>query len=53
LPIGGFTGHVFLSPIGVKPPDPEPQTERPVEPELGMRSVCGSGSSKDRPACWR
>ena len=33
LPIGGFTGHVFLSPIGVKPPDPEPQPERPVEPE--------------------
>lgn len=33
LPIGGFTGHVFLSPIGVKPLDPEPQPERPVEPE--------------------
>jgi hypothetical protein len=33
LPIGGFTGHVFLSPIGVKPQDPEPQPERPVEPE--------------------
>ena len=31
LPIGGFTGHVFLSPIGVKPADPEPQPERPSE----------------------
>jgi hypothetical protein len=31
LPIGGFTGHVFLSPIGVKPPDPESQPERPRE----------------------
>ena len=27
LPIGGFTGHVFLSPIGVKLPEPQP--ERP------------------------
>jgi hypothetical protein len=33
LPIGGFTGHVFLSPIGVKLPDPEPQPERPGELE--------------------
>ena len=33
LPIGGFTGHLFLSPIGVKPPDPEPQPERPGEGE--------------------
>jgi hypothetical protein len=31
LPIGGFTGHVFLSPIGVKLPDPEQQPERPGE----------------------
>jgi hypothetical protein len=31
LPIGGFTGHVYLSPIGVKPPDPEAQPERPSE----------------------
>jgi hypothetical protein len=31
LPIGGFTGHVFLSPVGVKMPDPEPQPERPGE----------------------
>jgi hypothetical protein len=22
LPIGGFTGHIFLQPIGQKPPDP-------------------------------
>jgi hypothetical protein len=31
LPIGGFTGHISLSPIGVKLPDPEPQPERPAE----------------------
>jgi len=31
LPIGGgFTGHITLSPIGAKPPDPEPQPERPT-----------------------
>ena len=24
-PIGGFTGAVLLSPIGVRPPQPEPQ----------------------------
>jgi len=29
LPIGGFSGHVHLSPVGVKPPEPEPQPERP------------------------
>jgi hypothetical protein len=29
LPIGGFTGHVFLSPVGLKLPDPAPQPERP------------------------
>lgn len=33
LPIGGFTGHVFLSPKGVKPADPESQPERPGEVE--------------------
>jgi len=33
LPIGGFTGHIFLSPVGVKPPDPETQPERPTENE--------------------
>ena len=31
LPIGGFTGHITLSPIGVKLPDPEPQPERPAD----------------------
>ena len=31
LPIGGFTGHVYLSPIGAKPPEPEAQPERPLE----------------------
>lgn len=29
LPIGGFAGHVYLSPVGVKPPEPEPQPDRP------------------------
>lgn len=24
LPIGGFGGHILLQPVGVKPPDPEP-----------------------------
>lgn len=33
LPIGGFTGHVFLSPLGVRLPDPEQQPERPGEPD--------------------
>lgn len=30
LPIGGFTGHVYLCLVGVKPPDPEAQPERPT-----------------------
>jgi hypothetical protein len=25
LPIGGFGGHILLQPVGVKPPDPEPE----------------------------
>jgi hypothetical protein len=29
LPTGGFTGHVYLSPVGVKPPEPEPQPRQP------------------------
>jgi hypothetical protein len=29
LPIGGFTGYVYLSPMGTKPPVPELQPERP------------------------
>jgi hypothetical protein len=32
LPLGGFTGHIFLSPIGVKPPEIETQPERPGQP---------------------
>ena len=28
-PIGGFNGYAYLSPTGVKPPDPEPQPRRP------------------------
>lgn len=34
LPIGGFTGHVFLSPKGVKPADPISQPDRPGEGEV-------------------
>jgi hypothetical protein len=33
LPIGGFTGHITLSPVGVKPPDPEPHPDRPADDE--------------------
>jgi len=30
LPVGGWTGHVFLSPVNVQPPDPQPEPERPA-----------------------
>jgi len=30
LPVGGFTGHIYLSPIGAKPPDPAPEPQRPA-----------------------
>jgi hypothetical protein len=33
LPIGGFNGHIYLWPIGVEPPNPEHQPERPFEEE--------------------
>ena len=29
LPVGGFTGHIFLSPVGVKPPEFQNQPLRP------------------------
>jgi hypothetical protein len=29
LPIGGFTGHIYLSPLGVKPPEAGLEPERP------------------------
>lgn len=29
LPVGGFSGHVYLSPLGVMPPDPDLQPQRP------------------------
>jgi len=32
-PVGGFNGYVYLSPIGVKPPEPEPQPDRPFGDE--------------------
>ena len=31
LPTGGWTGHLCLSPVGVKPPEPEPQPTRPFD----------------------
>jgi hypothetical protein len=31
FPIGAFTGHIHLSPIGTTPGDPEPQSERPTD----------------------
>ncbi|HEY1757671.1 MAG TPA: hypothetical protein VGG72_20025 [Bryobacteraceae bacterium] len=31
LPTGGFTGHLYLWPVGVIPPEPEAQPERPME----------------------
>jgi hypothetical protein len=30
LPTGGFTGHVRLCPVGVRPPDPEAEPDRPL-----------------------
>jgi hypothetical protein len=32
LPIGGFTGHIYLSPIGVKPDELETQPHPPGQP---------------------
>jgi hypothetical protein len=29
-PIDGFSGHVYLSPVGMKPEVPKPQPERPM-----------------------
>jgi hypothetical protein len=31
LPIGAFTGHIYLSPIGVVPAEPDPQPARPSD----------------------
>ena len=31
LPVGGFSGHVCLAPVGAKPPQPEPEPQRPGE----------------------
>jgi hypothetical protein len=30
-PIGGFNGYVYLLPIGIEPPLPEPEPHRPGE----------------------
>jgi hypothetical protein len=32
-PVGGFNGYVYLSPVGVKPPEPEPRPDRPFGEE--------------------
>jgi hypothetical protein len=32
-PIGGFNGYAYLSPKGVKPPDPQPEPSRPSDAE--------------------
>ena len=29
IPIGGFTGHIYLYPVGETPPEPEAQPDRP------------------------
>lgn len=31
MPVGGFTGYVYLSPVGTPPPSPDPQPQRPGE----------------------
>jgi hypothetical protein len=31
LPVGGFTGYVYLAPIGSRPPSSDPQPQRPGE----------------------
>ena len=31
-PLGGFSGHVYIAPVGVRPEDPKPQPQRPAAP---------------------
>jgi hypothetical protein len=31
MPVGGWTGYVYLAPIGTPPPSPDPQPQRPGE----------------------
>ena len=33
LPVGGFTGYVYLAPLGASPPSSDPQPRRPDESE--------------------
>lgn len=33
MPIGGFNGYAYLSPIGIQPPLPEPEPPRPASGE--------------------
>jgi hypothetical protein len=30
LPVGGFSGRLYLAPVGIKPPDPTPAPVRPT-----------------------
>lgn len=38
-PVGGFNGYAHCSPIGVKPPDPEPPPQRPGEGSDGDENI--------------
>jgi hypothetical protein len=31
MPVGGFNGYIYVSPIGVKPPSPKQEPKRPGE----------------------
>ena len=35
LPIGGFTGYVYLAPVGTQPPVIEPAPQRPAQVSSG------------------
>ncbi len=40
LPIGGFTGYVYLAPVGSKPPFPDPEPRR-AEQKAGEDEIEG------------
>jgi hypothetical protein len=31
VPVGGWSGHLFLAPVGIKPPELHMEPERPVD----------------------